>query len=86
MKDVETESNLIAKIESYLWLDLPMLALSLISADTQVDCSEKCPNVQFSFESLPPGVKAPCWQALGAFVDKLGKLLPEYAMVGKQHC
>ena len=82
---METESNLIAKIESYLWFDLPMLALSLISADTQVDCSEKCPNVQFNFESLSPGVKALCWQALGAFVDKLGKLLLEYAMVGKQH-
>ena len=39
-----------AKIESYLWLDLPTLALLLISADTRVDCSEKCPNVQFNFE------------------------------------
>lgn len=29
-----------AKVESYLWLDLPMLALLLISADTWVDCSE----------------------------------------------
>ena len=73
LKDVETESNLIAKIGSYLWLDLPKLALPFISADTQVDCSEKCPNVQFNFESLPPGVKALCWQALGTFVDKLGK-------------
>ena len=33
-KYVKTESNLMAKVESYLWLDLPMLALLLISADT----------------------------------------------------
>lgn len=49
-KDVEMESNLTAEIESYLWIDLPRLALLLISTDTQVDWSEKCPTVQFNFE------------------------------------
>lgn len=49
-KDVEMESNLMAEIESYLWIDLPRLALLLISTDTQVDWSEKCPTVQFNFE------------------------------------
>lgn len=41
---MEMESDVMAKTESSLWIDLPMLALLLITTNAQVDCSEKYPK------------------------------------------
>lgn len=70
---METESNVMAKIESSLWIDLPVLAQLLISTDSWVDCSEKCPNVQFDFEESPLGVKGFFWQSSGYICGQTGK-------------